>query len=293
MPRRSGRSREVFFRAYREHEARRVEVNNSMMALLAGSQLASHLLNLSAGSSRLLPEIYPSVPHIGRFNLTSETANRILTSADVHLGAMAVPYTLGLHEDFLKTCLHMLQRAGAISGATIRKAGLAGHHALIAGATGGSFDSVSTEQLKVLRLMRNCVIHDGGRASADLAAYLENWSPAAEKSWVDLGGRNPDGLGKGDKVLLGHAEMVIALAVTKRLDRIANELLQLKVPRPMWAEIVVEDARATDKNLLTAPDAFRRIRGLARHHYGALSLTESELRVAMTMPDGTREGQLL
>jgi hypothetical protein len=281
MPRRSGRSREVFFLAYREHEARRVEVNNSMMALLAGSQLASHLLNLSAGSSRLLPEIYPSVPHIGRFNLTSEAANNILTSADVHLGAMAVPYTLGLHEDFLKTCLQMLQRAGAISGTSIRKSGLSEHHALIADSTGGSFDSVSTEQLKVLRLMRNCVIHAGGRASAELAACLETWSPAAEKSWADLGGRNPSGLRQGDQVLLGHAEMVIALAATKRLDRRANELLQLKVSRPMWAEVVVEDAQASDSNLLAAPDALRRIRGLARHHYGALSLTEDELRTAM------------
>ena len=186
-----------------------------MMALLAGSQLASHLLNLSAGSSRLLPEIYPLVPHIGRFNLTSEAANAILTSADVHLGAMAVPYTLGLHEDFLKTCLQILQRAGAISGAEIRRSGLSEHHSLIESATGGSFDAVSIEQLTVLRRMRNCVIHAGGRASAELAACLETWSPAAEKSWGNLGGRNPSGIRQGDRVRLGHAEMVIALAATK------------------------------------------------------------------------------
>lgn len=252
-----------------------------MMALLAGSQLASHLLNLSTGSSRLLPEIYPLVPHIGRFNLTSEAANSILTSADVHLGAMAVPYTLGLHEDFMKTCLQLLQRAGAVSGAEIRRTGLAQHHALVADATGGSFDTVSAEQLTVLRLMRNCVIHAGGRASAELATSLEAWSPAAKKSWGNLGGRNPSGLKQGDRVLLGHAEMVIALAATKRLDRRANELLQLKVTRPMWAQIVVEDAQATEKSLLAAPDALRRIRGLARHHYGAVGLTEEELRAAM------------
>lgn len=63
-----------------------------MPALLAGAQLASHLLVLTEGSDRLLPEVYPRVPHIGRFNLTSDAARRILDSADTHLGAMSVPY---------------------------------------------------------------------------------------------------------------------------------------------------------------------------------------------------------
>jgi hypothetical protein len=281
MARKSGGPREAFFLAYREHEARRVDVNNSMMALLAGSQLATHLLHLSKGSSRLLPEIYPSVPHIGRFNLTSEAANKILTAADIHLGAMAVPYTLGLHEDFMRTCLAILKRSGAVSGSAIRATSLAGYHDLIAATAGGSFDTVSREQLSVLRLMRNCVIHAGGRASPELATALSTWTPEAEKTWVDLAGRNPSGLRKGDRVLLGHAEMVIALAVTKRLDRNANELLQRGVTRDVWSDLVVEDALVTEPRLLSTADSLRKIRGLARRHYGVLSLTDDELRDAV------------
>lgn len=64
----------VRFAAYRSYEAARVEASNAMMALLAGAQLASHLLLLSDGSSQLLPAMYPRVPHIGRFNLTSDAA---------------------------------------------------------------------------------------------------------------------------------------------------------------------------------------------------------------------------
>ena len=69
----------------------RVDTSNAMMALLAGAQSASHLLQLTKGSRLLLPEVYPSVAHIGRFNLTSEAARQILGAADAHLGAMSVP----------------------------------------------------------------------------------------------------------------------------------------------------------------------------------------------------------
>jgi hypothetical protein len=88
----------VQFPAYREYEAQRKEVNNSIMALLAGAGLAGNTLQLTQGSVRLLPEIFPAVPHIGRFNLTSEAATALLASADSHLSAMSVPYVLSLHE---------------------------------------------------------------------------------------------------------------------------------------------------------------------------------------------------
>lgn len=34
----------------------------------------------------------------------------ILAAGDTHLGAMAVPYALAIHEDYLKTILALLQR---------------------------------------------------------------------------------------------------------------------------------------------------------------------------------------
>jgi hypothetical protein len=98
----------VQFAAYRRYEATRAEANNSMMGLLVGAQLAAHLLKLTEGSQRLIPEVFPQVAHIGRINLTSEAARGILVDAESHLGAMSVPYVLALHEDFLKTCVELL-----------------------------------------------------------------------------------------------------------------------------------------------------------------------------------------
>lgn len=54
----------VRFADYRTYEAKRVDASNAMMGLLAGAQLASHLLQLTAGSERLLPEVFPRVRHI-------------------------------------------------------------------------------------------------------------------------------------------------------------------------------------------------------------------------------------
>src|SRR4051812_37082257 len=88
---------EVRFREYREYEERRIEASDAMMALLAGAQLASHMLRLNEGSDRLLPEVFPRVTHIRRFNLTSERARAILDTADQHLSALSVPYALAIH----------------------------------------------------------------------------------------------------------------------------------------------------------------------------------------------------
>lgn len=102
----------VRFADYRQYEQVRIDASNAVMGLLAGAQMAAHMLQLTEGSDRLLPEIFPSIPHIGRLSLTSEAAREILVEGDIHLGAMAVPYALAIHEDYLRTCLTLLQRGG-------------------------------------------------------------------------------------------------------------------------------------------------------------------------------------
>jgi hypothetical protein len=180
--------------AWRDYEAVRIETSNAMMGLLAGAQLASHLLQLMKGSDRLLPEVYPLVPHIGRFNLTSEAASEILASADAHLGAMSVPYALSVHEDYLKTCLTLLARAGLSTINVANKTVLAGQHEAIQQATGGSFDTAAICQLDTLRKMRNCTIHAGGRASETLVAHLATLPASVATAWVKLAKRDPRSL---------------------------------------------------------------------------------------------------
>lgn len=171
-------------------------------------------------------------------------------------------------------------RAGRCSKDDAEKS-LAGQHAAIAAATGGTFGSDTIAQLTTFRLMRNCTIHAGGRADTRLVGHLRTWSGTTEAGWIRLARRSPRALKVGDLVTFGQAEMILALAVTKTLDREANELLQPALPRDLWADLVIEDLIADNPGSKGAPDALRRARGLARYHYGGLGLTSTELQDAL------------
>lgn len=271
----------VRFPGYRDWEGKRVDASNAMMGLLAGAQLATHLLKLTEGSSHLLPEVFPRVDHIGRFNLTTEEASAILASADTHLGAMSVPYALALHEDYMKTCLDLLGRAGLCSQSTVANTKLAGQHPKIAELTGGSFNADRLAQLDTLRIMRNCMIHDGGRANSILMTKVASWSPNTEALWTRVA-PSLRGITLGDRIEFGHQQLILALAVTKFLSREANALIQPVVPRDLWADVVVEDVAEQNGGALPPlPERMRKIRGVARFDYTPLQLTDTELQAAL------------
>lgn len=267
----------VRFRAYRRYEALRVEASNALMGLLAGAQLSNHLLQLNRGSDRLLPEVYPNVPHIRRFNLTAEAASDILAEADVHLGAMSIAYVLALHEDSLKTCLGMAAEAGLISRRRARDTRSAGQHEALQQACGSRIDSLPLEQLAVLRRMRNAVIHDGGRVDRGLVDAIAALSPGAVLAWRKASGSDPSGLAPGDVLRLGHGEMLLALAVTKTVDRACNGLLQIGLPRDHWIREAVSDALVEHPSARRSGTALRKCHGFARHHYGPLRLSRAEV----------------
>lgn len=269
------------FGAYRRYEEPRVLVSNAVMALLAGAQMAAHMLQLTHGSDRLLPEIFPKVEHIDRINLTSDAARGILVGADTHLGAMAVPYVLALHEDYLRTCLELFGRGGASLSQRADRFRLVEQHEEIERVTNSPFTVSSLQQLHTLRLMRNCTIHSGGRASQPLIRQVSGWSTDAETGWVKLTRRSPRGLAVGDTVEFSHGEILIALAVTKTLAREANQLLQPTVPTAVWADLLVEDLIEQMPTVLRSPDVVRRARGLARHDYQPLGLTDADIMAAL------------
>ena len=72
---------EILFPEYRAYVASRIEVNNAMMALLAGSRLAAHTLTLTVGSTATLSQLFPAVEHVGRFDLRSDSARQLLNDA--------------------------------------------------------------------------------------------------------------------------------------------------------------------------------------------------------------------
>jgi hypothetical protein len=191
---------------------------------------------------------------------------------------MAIPCALAIHEDFLRVCIELLVTASACTAKQAKEArSLAHKHSLIAQATGGVFNAGSLGQLTTIRLMRNCMIHNGGRADHELLNNLAAWTSSLEAGWVRLTGNNPRQLRLGAELSFGHGEMILALAVTKVLAREANQLLQPTLPRCQWVDMLIEDLVDSDTNVLRAPDFSRRARGLTKFHYAPLQLSDGEL----------------
>ena len=270
----------VRFPEYRAYEAARIDASNAMMGLLAGAQMAAHLLQLTEGSSRLLPEIYPRIAHIGRFNLTSQGASQILTSAEEHLGTMAVPYALAIHEDHLRTCLRLLVQAGrAKSGDPGAK--LFSLHSKFEVATGGHLSAVGLEQFHMVRHLRNAAVHSGGTADTNVISQAAKWSAQANLDWIRIAKRSPTNLRVGDKVRLGHGELLVSLAITKRLTNEMNALMVPALTTAAWSDIVVADLIQTSGIPRARQERLKAAKGLARYHYSPCSLTDHDLTQAL------------
>jgi hypothetical protein len=203
---------------------------------------------------------------------------------------MSVPYALALHEDYLKTCLDLLARGGRCtkSQADRAKARLATQHTGIEEATGGRFVPDRLAQLDTLRLMRNCMIHDGSRANQALIDKIASWTVSTEAAWVKVTKGSLRHLQRGDLVEFGHPEVILSLVVTTSLAKQANRLLQSSLPRELWADLVLEDLRNAEPDL-AGESLLRKARGLARFHYGSIRLNDDELSAAIARLDGQPE----
>lgn len=167
---------EILFRKYRDYVANRIEVNNAMMALLAGSRLAAHTLSLTAGSTTTLAQVFPAVEHIERFNLRSDSARQLLADADQHIASVAIPYALATHEEFVLDMLEFLKaesRSLMTHGKQIKAWNM---HSVLFETCGYAEPAEWMETFHVLREVRNSIIHAGG--------LLTLVSPMRSPRWV-------------------------------------------------------------------------------------------------------------
>ncbi|MFJ3512968.1 hypothetical protein [Streptomyces luteogriseus] len=272
----------VHFPEYRAYNEERVRASDAMMALLAGSRLAENTLRLTDGSTRLLPEIFPAVPHIRRMNLTTENARSLLSQAERHLGAMAVPYALAIHEDYVKTCFVLLLRDGQISSGEIRGADASSMHRLFEQKAGKQLPGDSIEQYHLIRRMRNAVIHAGGKPKQGLVTAANSLTPGTLAQWMKVTGESPATRVKlGVPVTFSHGELVLALAVTKRISQEMNFALRDSLSRNTWADVALEDFIAEHPRLVHIAQRKRKLVGFLRSYYQALNLTDVETTAAM------------
>jgi hypothetical protein len=270
----------VNFEAYRHHEKVRKETSNAIRGLTVSVGLSSLFIKTFEDSKGTLPDLFPNVPHIKRLNLSATDVRDILDNIHKHLGAMGVPYTLGVHEDYMNTCLTLLEKSGCATN-RINKSYSSTQHEEFQKATNQTFDSDSLLQFHMLRIMRNAQIHAGGVLGTQVVDLLKEWSPSADAAWQELTGSSPARLKVGDKIDFGSNEIFVALATTKSIAREANQFLQEAVGKVSWADLVVEDFLNRNPKTLNRADTLKKLNGIARFDYENLKLTESEIELAL------------
>lgn len=273
---------QVHFAAFKTLERRRVEAGNAIWAILAGSQIAANTLVLTKGSERTLSEIFPSVGHIRRFDLRSDKARELLGTAEADLSTMAMSYAIALHEDFAKTCLSWLIPLGLVTRPQWRDARTVNVHERLELATGRTMQADSLALFHYTRVFRNCHIHAGGRASAELVRQADGLTSEQQRIWSDLTGEPFRAISEGDPAVVGVGGLVATLAIGKRLSYEVNLCLQQAIPRSVWADMAVEEYFSTQpRKSIKDPTVVRSVRGYTRGRFDALQLTDSELRDAV------------
>lgn len=292
----------VHFPIYRQYTRARQNANNAMVSFLAGSALASHTLQLTAGSDRLLPEIFPAVPHIARFNLRPDAAADVLGAAGPHLATVTIPYALAIHEDFVMQCIRWLRDSfrfappGAVpSIKSWNDIDTSNMHEALASMTGHPLDaheSVDLELFHMYRLMRNCHIHNGGSVTSVLRRRARSLSSGAQDRWHKLTRRDVDALVSGDRAEYSLLDVFSVFAVTKGLGRGVNSLLQAGLTQARWAEVCVDDYRQQSSRTRNSEAWGRGLVGHARDRYGTVGLTKPQLFLAAydkgAWPDPTK-----
>jgi hypothetical protein len=275
---------EVMYPAYRDYIETRTTVNSAMMALVAGSQIASHSLQLVRGSTRPLAELFPEVPHIGRFNLRSDQARDVLNNAEHHLASVALPYALSTHEDFVMESIETLkaERVPLVhDGAPLRKQIKAWNmHPVLFESAGYTVPPHLLEVFNLIREMRNCTAHNGGRADQKLLDCLNLMSQPAIDLWTRLAKQDPNNSVVNGRVVLTAEHVITAFAITKRLGREINRALAGGLPMTAWARTAVEDFAKETTKMKNSSGWRRGLVGYTRRYYQALGLAEADLESA-------------
>lgn len=268
----------VAYLEFRAYEQQRIQTNNAMMGLLAGSKLASQLLALTEGAERPLSEIFPSIEHIQRFNLRSDVARYVLNDAEDLLGILAVPQVLAIHEHLFR---EMLELALPSNSPSLTNLGMSNIHERFATTASVAFPSDALDLFHYLRVARNSHIHTGGFATNTLATRSAALSQQAELLWNTVTGRPLRRYQPGDRVHIGISELTAALALTKRMAEAANVGLQGLLSGEVWADLLIRDW-ASEPRRGDITQKRRSVKGFAKMHgYQALNLTEEELQDAL------------
>ena len=269
------------FLAYRRFDAARQEANNAMVALLIGTRLAAHSLELHRGSNVLLPEIYPAVTGIDLLNRTVDDTQDLLTEAEQHLAYMAIPFVQSVFEDLVTGAISLLQAdgAGKVEG---NAQSLQVRLTYVATTTSVAYEPLDMELIDFLRVLRNHIIHRGATLDSDLRDNWTSLSNEARGEWEKLAKQPFDLVGTGGRIAAGSGELVASLAVSSRMARQLAAQLATHLSSTTWAAAAIDDFAPTHPGGLRArPTLEREVQGFVRFNYSGASLSRSEVTTAL------------
>lgn len=279
----------IQFPAYRHFEASRIAMNDAAMSLVVGLRLGGVLLDQAPAleRGRHLPDLFGYVPDIKRLNRTAEDAAVLLRDSERHVAYMGIPFVLSVYHSLTVKAVRFLELDGkfaGISGTSDATIKLEHVHGLLAGEGGLSLPRVEVQMLDFVRQVRNRIVHYEGTPGSRLRGAYLALPKEARDLWERWTARQfTEALSDGPRPMeLRAVDLTPALALTKRLGKAINGELGRTISRSLWAKVVIEDYRDME------PDRFRnrgmrlrRIRGLARHLYADLGLSDDELQVAL------------
>jgi len=271
----TGRLPEVFYPDYREFLRLRNSANDGFMALAVSAQLSSHFLQLTKGSERTLVEIFPAVTNVSHFNLKSAHALEELTRAEYLLALMAVPYHLGIFEDYVARTKNLLRRSKTprAKKATKRQKNTDAITAWLSSEYGTVLPTETTGVLTVYKNLRHDLLHKGGKATADYSKTYLDEIEAAFEYWGIRPEGNVQALTNGQQIRLSFGDLKLILACVKRQAREINVALQTLIPHTAWAEVIVDDYLGTHQHkALNTEQHLRKCIGFTRKYYAALGI---------------------
>lgn len=271
---------EIKFKGYRDLEKRRIEASDTLWALLVGSKLAVKTLADVPDQRTLLANEYPTLPHVARMNQRLDRAGRLLDGAERELCTMALNFTFGLHEDFLRSCIGLLVPLGIASKAAAN-ANADSLHENFESATGHPVDPDALALFHLTRKIRNAHTHAAGAVRAGLVAHYESLTTTQRETWAYLTSEAFRVPSVGESAAVGVSGLIASLAVQKRLAYDVNVGLQSSIPRDTWADMATREYFEESGKSPRDPSALRSLRGYLRGGYTPLTLSDHELGAAI------------
>ncbi|BDZ48612.1 hypothetical protein GCM10025867_08530 [Frondihabitans sucicola] len=271
---------QVKFKEFRDLERRRVEASDTVWALLVGSRLAVQTLAAIPDQRSLLADEFPNLAHVQRMNQRLDRTARLIVESEGTACTMAMNFTFGLHEDFVRSCLRLLVSLGkATNGDAATNSDKM--HEVFSERTGHVADPDSLALFHLTRKVRNAFTHAAGLVRQDLVDHYATLSSTAQATWSELTSEEFRIPRVGEPAAFGVSGLIGALAVQKRLAYDVNLGLQLAVPRDAWADMAVNEYFAESGKSVKDPSARRSVIGYLRGGFGALNLSAAEIQAGI------------